>query len=812
MIKRLTPSDLTNMCEGDIFHISTTEDLTEHSNSIIGQERALNALNFGLGIDSKGFNIYALGDGGTGKTTAIRKLLTEKAKQKPVPYDWCYVYNFKNPDMPKTISLPAGNARGFKKDIEELVKGLTTEIPKVFESKDYEKNRAKLVEAFQIKHNELFQGIENEAKEKSFSIRKRQTSLIIVPVKPDGEPLTEEEYAALSEDTKRVIEQTGRALQEKLDDVVRLVREEEKRLKDSVSHLDKEMVITTTGHLFDRLQDRYKNNEKIVSYLKEVMDDVVAHLDDFKPTDEQPSPFPFIKPPKQESNLQKYSVNLIVDNSELEGAPVVFEHNPTFLNICGRIEYKFQYGMAITDFTMIKGGALHRANGGYLIVNVLDVLKNIFTYDALKRAIKHREIRIEDAWEQYRLVSTSSLRPEAIPLNVKVILIGSVYLYYLLYNLDDEFKELFKIKADFDSTMVREKETVNLYAAFAASCQNAECLKPIDREALCLIVETGSRIANHKKRLTTRFSDLADLIREANYWADIDKSQIITRKHIQKAIDEKIYRSNRIEHKIQELIDEGTIIIDTESKKIGQVNGIAILDLGDYMFGKPSRITAQTHPGKGGIVNIERETKMSGKIHNKAVMILTSYLNSKFAINRAINLTAHLAFEQLYEMVEGDSATCAELYAIISSLSRVPLKQTIAVTGSMDQMGLVQPVGGINEKIEGFFAVCNQRGLNGSHGVIMPSKNIQNLMLKKDVIDAVEKGLFTIYAIDNVEEGLEILTDMVAGEMDENGDFPKDTVYYLAKKRLEQFANSEKNNKKETDTDERSEDINQNSH
>ncbi|MCX8026332.1 MAG: AAA family ATPase [Thermodesulfovibrionales bacterium] len=813
MINRLKPNELTHICDRVLFDINTTDDLKGHFNSIIGQERALNALNFGLGIDSKGFNIYALGDGGTGKTTAIKKLLADKARLKPVPPDWCYVYNFKNPDAPMAISLPAGNVREFKKDIEDLVKGLTTEIPKVFESKDYEKSRAKLIENFQKRQNELFEGIENEAKEKSFSIRKRQTSLIIVPVKPDGEPLTEEEYAALSDDTKRVIEQTGRALQEKLDDVVRMVRDEEKRLKDSISQLDKEMVINTTGHLFDRLQHKYNDNEKVVFYLKEIMDDVVAHLDDFKPTEEQPSPFPFFKPPKQEANLQKYSVNIIVDNSDLEGAPVVFEHNPTFLNICGRIEYRFQYGMAITDFTMIKGGALHKANGGYLIVNILDVLKNIFSYDALKRAIKHREIKIEDAWEQYRLVSTSSLRPEGIPLNVKVILIGSVYLYYLLYNLDDEFRELFKIKADFDSTMVRDDETVKLYAAFAASCQNTEGLKPIDRDGLCLIVETGSRIANHKRRLTTRFSDLADLIREANYWANSEGSQIIRRSHIQKAIDEKIYRCNRIETKIQELIDEGTIIIETESVKVGQVNGIAVLDLGDYMFGKPSRITAQTYAGKGGVVNIERETKMSGRIHNKAVMILTSYLNSKFSVKKPANLSAHLAFEQLYDMIEGDSATCAEFYAIISSLSKVPLKQSIAVTGSMDQMGLVQPVGGINEKIEGFFAVCKHRGLDGSHGVIIPSRNIQNLMLKTEVIDAVEKGLFTIYAIDSVEDGLEILTGMVAGEMDEKGDFSDGSIYYLVKKRLEQFSISEKDdNKKEGDPDGRLDDADQKSH
>jgi lon-related putative ATP-dependent protease len=460
--------------------------------------------------------------------------------------------------------------------------------------------------------------------------------------------------------------------------------------------------------------------------------------------------------------------------------------------------------MAQTDFTMMKSGSLHRANGGYIVINALDLLKNIFSYDSLKRAIKNREIRFEDVWEQYRLMSTTAMKPEAIPLNVKVILTGIPHLYYMLYNLDDEYRELFKVKADFDSRMARTPGTMVKYAAFIASCQKEDDLLPFDNEGVAKVVEYGSRLAAHKDKLSTRFSEVADLLRESHYWANKEGSRVIGSKHVVKALDERIYRANRIEETLQEMMVEDTLIVNTSGEKVGQVNGLAVLDLGDYSFGKPSRISARTYVGKAGVVNIERETKMSGRIHDKAIMIITSYLGSKYAVKKPISLSASITFEQLYEMIEGDSATCAELYALLSSISGVPLKQGFALTGSMDQNGDVQPIGGVNEKIEGFYHLCKIRGFDGSHGVIIPKRNVKHLMLKQEVVDAVKDGKFAIFSIDRVEEGLELLTGLPVGELQDDGMYPEGSVNSLVMKRLEEISAAlEKKKGKEEDKQEK---------
>ncbi|MBM4141580.1 MAG: Lon protease family protein, partial [Nitrospira sp.] len=451
----------------------------------------------------------------------------------------------------------------------------------------------------------------------------------------------------------------------------------------------------------------------------------------------------------------------------------------------------------ITDFSMIKAGSLHKANGGYLVINVLDLLRNIFAYDALKRAIRNKELKIEDVWEQYRLISTTTLRPEAIPLDVKVILVGNPYLYYLLYNLDEEYRELFKVKADFDSRMERTDENIQKYASFVATRCKEEKLLPFDRTGVARIVEVGSRLADHQNKLSSRFSEITDIIRESSYWASKANSRVVIEEHVNKAMDERVFRTNRIEERLREMVLEGTIIIDTEGDKVGQVNSLAVIDLGDYSFGKPSRITAKAYAGKAGVVNIERETKMSGRIHEKAILIITNYLGSKYATKKPISLSASITFEQLYEMVEGDSASCAELYALLSSIANIPLKQTIAITGSMDQNGDVQPIGGVNEKIEGFFDLCRLRGLDGSHGVIIPKRNVKHLMLKNNVVDAVKEGKFTIYPIDRVEEGLEILTGVPAGELKEDGTYPEGTVNYLVVKRLTEISEAVKEKKEE---------------
>ncbi len=796
MVEPLKPEELYKCCDPSIFDFETTDEIIPVEGPL-GQERAINSIDFALSLKNTGFNLFVLGEHGTGKLTTVRELIKKKAQEEPVPPDWCYVYNFKDPDVPLAISLPQGMGVVFQKDMSDLIKNLRVEIPKAFESKEYEKQKNRIIEEFQKKQKELFTSIEEEATSNGFAIRKSVSGLLIVPVKKTGEPLTEEEFEILDDKTKKRIEEIGRALQEKLDDVMRAVKEAEKILKEMLQRLEREVALSAVGHLIEDLQIKYKDHEKVINYLNDVKEDILSHLEDFKTQEEQAPPLPFIKMPKAEPVFTKYEVNVIVNNKDLKGAPCVFESNPTYYNLFGRIEHKFQYGVAITDFSMIKAGSMHRANGGYIVINALDLLRNLFAYDALKRAIRNKEIKIEDIWEQYRLISTTALRPEAIPLNVKVILIGNPFLYYLLYNYDEEFQELFKVKADFDSRVDKNIENIKKYAMFIATRCKEEKLLPFDKTGVARVVEFGSRLANHQDKLSTLFGNIADLIREAHHWAKKSGSDVVRKEHVERAIDEKRFRHNRIEERLREAVLEDTIIIETDGKKVGQINGLAVIDLGDYSFGKPSRITARTYTGKAGVVNIERETKMSGRIHEKAILILTNYLGSKYARNKPISLSASITFEQLYEMVEGDSATCAEFYALISSISGVPLKQNIAVTGSMDQNGEVQPIGGVNEKIEGFFDICKERGLNGTHGVIIPKRNLKHLMLRKDVVDAVREGKFKIYPIERVEEGLEILTDMPAGEMREDGTYPEGTINYLVTKRLSEISEALKEKKEE---------------
>jgi lon-related putative ATP-dependent protease len=766
-----------------MFTFNTTDDI-QGIPGTIGQEKAIRALDFGLSMDSSGFNIFALGETGTGKMTTVMTALKEKAANEKVPQDWCYVYNFKDPDISTAIPLDPGNGVIFQKEMDDLIKTLRIEIPKAFESKEYENQKSRIIEEFQQKQSEYFSRLDEEAKTRGFAVKRGPAGVLIVPIRENGEPLTKEEFEALDEKTRKKMEETGRMFQEKLNDVVRVLRDADKLVRDMLAKLERMVALDLVGPLIEVMKTKYKNNEKIGAYLEDVKEEILGHLDEFRPTEEQPSPLPFLKMPKTEPSFLKYTVNVIVNNSDSKGAPVVFESNPTYLNLFGRIEYKVAYGMASTDFTMIKAGALHRANGGYLVIDTIDLFKNPFSYDALKRALKNKEIKIEDILEQYRMISTTGLKPEAVPLNTKVVLVGSPYVYYILYSLDEESRELFKVKADFDSRMDRTPESMAQYAGFIANCQRTENLLPFDRTGVASIIELSSRFADHQDKLSVKFSSIMDLVREAHYWAKKADSTVVKGEHVRKAIEEKVFRVNRVEERMREMILEDTIILDTSGTKVGQVNGLAVLDLGDYSFGKPSRITAKTFTGKAGIVNIERETKMSGKIHEKAILIISSYLGSKYATKNPISLSASITFEQLYEMIEGDSATCAELYALLSSISGVPLKQNYAVTGSMDQNGDVQPIGGVNEKIEGFFDLCRIRGLDATQGVIIPRRNAKHLVLKQEVVDAVKDGKFSIYTIDKMEEGLELLTGMPAGELQEDGAYPEGTINYLVAKRL----------------------------
>jgi len=783
-IYELAPEYLRKRCNLENLKFNITSEI-KPLEGLIGQERAKKALEFGLKIRSDGYNIFVAGISGTGKTTSVEQAVRKTAEGQKIPDDWCYVYNFSNPDNPVALRLPAGMAASFRKDMEGLVKELQIELPKELESQLYEEHKNQIIKEFQDKKNELLEEFENSAKAANFQIKKTPTGIVMVP-SIEGKPLEEEDIEKLTEEAKNEIKKRQEILYEHFNQISREIRKMEKEAQRKLNDLEIQTAKTTISPRIEELKEKYKSFPEISGYLDDVEKDMIENADSFKEKREIEI-LPGIKLPERSSALYKYEVNVLIDNSGLKGAPVVKETNPTSYNLSGRIEYRPQYGAMVTDFTMIKPGALHKANGGYLILQVLDVLKNYFAWETLKRAIKNKEIIIEDLNEQYRLINTPTLRPQPIPLDIKVILIGNPLFYYLLFTYDEDFKKLFKVKADFSTLMDRDKEGVENYVAFISKICKEENLLPFDRESAAEIIEYGARIAEDQDKLTTRFSEIADIIREANFWAISENSPIVKAEHVKKALEEKVFRSNLIEKRIEELIKEGTIMVDTEGEVTGQINGLSVLTLGDYSFGKPSRITARVYTGRGGMINIDREVKLSGTIHNKGFLILTGYIGEKYGSERPLVFSATLCFEQLYEEIEGDSASSAELYALLSALSGLPIRQGIAVTGSVNQKGEVQPIGGVNEKIEGFYHTCKIKGLTGKQGVIIPRSNIKHLMLKDEIIEAVKKGQFHIWAVGTIDEGIEILTGVPAGEKDKKGNYPEGTVNYLVSKRLEEL-------------------------
>ena len=790
MVKPLSHEEVHLPCDPSRFQFDTTKDLAPLT-GFFGQERAIQAIEFGVNMQSHGFNIYVLGENGTGKTSSVRHFVSEKAKADPVPNDWVYVYNFRSPEEPVAISLPPGQGIDFQRDMMELVSYLRTTIPRVFDSKEYDIQKDRVMEGFQCKRKELLGAFEAEAESRSFKVQRAVNGYNIVAVNDLGEPIKEEEFEGFTEERKNEIRVHGKLIQEQLDDVIRILKEEDKSTKKALTDLERSAVLSVLEHGLDELRRKYSGNEKLSAYLDEVHEDVLVKLDDFKSVADEPKrqdqQVPMFKVMKQEPDFHRYSVNIIVNNARATGAPCVFENNPTYFNLFGRVEHKFQMGAAFTDLTMIKGGALHKANGGFLVLPAMDLLRDFISYESLKRAVREREVKIEDVMERYRLVSTAMLKPEPIPLNVKIILIGSPELYYLLYNKDEDYRELFKVKADFDFRITRTDKSLDCYAGFIASKTASEKLLPFDKEGVARVVDFGARLAEDQGKLSTKFSDISNLLREANYWAVKEKSDVVSGSHVREALRAKVYRNSMMEDRLRELAAEGTLIVDTDGELVGQVNGLAVYDGGDYSFGKPSRITASVYVGRGGVMNIERQTKMSGKIHDKAVLILSNYLGKKFAVKAPISFTASLTFEQLYGMVEGDSATCAELYALLSAISGVALRQGIAITGSMDQNGSVQPVGGVNQKVEGFFDLCRFRGLDGTHGVIIPGRNRKNLLLKEEVVEAVRDGKFHIWAIDRVEEGIGILTGIPAGDVVLDEAYPEGSFYRMVENRLDEL-------------------------
>ena len=772
--KELSYKELRREFDLSDFEYETTEQLQEIE-EVIGQDRAVRAIEFGLNIKSPGYNIYVSGISESGRTSIVKNILQKVASKKNPPPDWCYVNNFDNPDQPLAISLPPGKGKEFRRDMEELVTTLRKEIPKSFRSDEYRERREALLSEYEKEKKALLSQTEEKAREKGFKILRTPFGFTTIPVKANGEPLKEEEYRAFPQEEKERIEREMISIQKEIAQTFEKIEELDRKSKESLNKFNREVVLFVVKKHIEVLKKKYSDSSPIMNYLEQVSKDMVNNMDKFLQEEEKTSSG--IKIPISEDDFfTRYRVNLIVDNSQTKGAPVVVETNPTYGNMFGRIERRVHFGIFVTDFTKIKPGALHKANGGYLVVNIERVLMYPFVWDALKRALQEREIKIEDITEQFGLVSAAALKPTPIPLNVKVIIIGRGFIFNLLHYYDEDFKKIFKVRADFDWETSSNRETVYKCARFLCKLCKEENLRHFGKTGLAAILEYSSRLAEDQEKLSLLFGRIANIAREASYWAGVSNRRYVTREDVEKAIEEMEYRNNMISNKIGEMIEKGTLYIDTEGQKVGQVNGLSVYYYGELSFGKPSRITAQTFMGDKGVINIEREAKLSGKTHDKGVLILSGYLGGKYGGKAPLSLSATLTFEQSYSYVEGDSASAAELFAILSSLADLPVKQGIAVTGSVNQKGEIQPIGGVNEKIEGFFEACKRKGLTGEQGVIIPKSNVKNLMLKKEVVEAVKEGKFHIYPITTVDEGMEILTGVPAGERGPDNTFPEGTI------------------------------------
>lgn len=789
LINKLPVEKLRNICDVNFMQCESTKGLIPLA-EIIGQDRAVRALRFGLGIKNHGFNIYVAGYPGTGRKTAVKAFVEAQAKVQSVPSDWCYVNNFSNQYEPKAIELPPGKGKEFQEDMKNYIENVKNSLPKAFESEDYVTKREATLQELESRRKGVIDRLNAKAQSEGFVIQTTPIGILLVPVL-DGKPLTDEELLALPQSMKDKLSEKREKLEKEFSAVMRQLIDMEREIREAIKKLNKEVALYAIGNQVQNLREKYQDNKDISSYLKAVENDILDNLTQFirrGSGGQQQQQLAFPMPWLREEPYKKYNVNIVIDNSETTGAPVIMETNPTYHNLLGRTEKEAQFGALTTDFTMIRAGSIQKANGGYLIIPVEDLLRNLFSYDGLKRDIRDKKMYIEEPEERYGFLSVKSLKPQPIPLSAKVILIGDPYVYQLMFSLDQDFRELFKIKAEFDISMPRNEEKISQYAAFVCGLCEKEKLKHLNGGALAKLVEYSSRIVEDQIKLSTQFSRVADVIREANYYASQDNSEFINAEHVKKSIEEKIYRSKLVQEKIQEMIARGFFLIDTHQHKVGQVNGLSVMGIGDFAFGIPSRVTASIGLGREGVVDIEREAKMGGPIHTKGVLILSGYINDKYARDKPLSLSARLVFEQNYSGVEGDSASSTELYSILSALSGIPIKQNIAVTGSVNQKGEVQAIGGVNEKIEGFFEVCKFRGLNGEQGVMIPESNVQNLMLKEEVLDAVKAGQFNIFSVKTIDEGIEVLTGVRAGQRQLDGIYEKDTINYLVDQALQVMA------------------------
>lgn len=785
MVSELLTEKLRWTCDPKIIGAKSSEEL-KPLQVLVGQPRAFQALAFGFHMKEPGFNIFAAGPPGTGKTTTATDFLEDIARSMPAPSDWCYVHNFDDEYQPNTLRCPQGLGKQLKQDMREMIQAARIAIPQLFEGEDYANKRDQILRKTNQSRQNAITRMGQVAEEQGFTMQLTALGISLVPV-IKGRALTEDEFLSLPKETQQKFAQKREDLKQKLAPFLRELRDLETKARDEIAEFDRDAALYAIEHLMSELLEKYKAHDEITNYLREVQSHIVEDLDSFRGRRGEKKESPQ-NAWLEEVAFRVYDVNVIADNSNVKGAPVVIEQNPTYDNLLGRIEKESQLGTLTTDFTLLRGGSLHRANGGFLIIRAEQLLRDLNVYDALKRALKAGEIRIEDLPQRAGYATVRTLSPKPIPLDVKVILIGDANMYQLLFAYDTEFRELFKVKADFDYTMDKTEENLRNYAGFFSTLTVNENLKHLDASAIARLLEHSCRLAEDQNKLSTQFGLVADVVREAHFYASQENSKYITADNVEKAIEAKIYRSNLIQEKLREYIQRNIIFISTEGEAVGQINGLSVLSVGDFSFGAPSRITVAVGLGKEGLIDVQREVNMSGPIHGKGVMIIAGYLASKFARDKPLTLSARIVFEQNYEGVEGDSASSTELYALLSALSGVPIKQNFAVTGSVNQKGEVQPIGGVNEKIEGYFEVCKARGLNGQHGVLIPQSNVKNLMLKNEVVEAVKAGKFHIYPVKTIEEGIEILTGVPAGEHLPDGNFEKNSLYDLVDKRLRDMA------------------------
>jgi len=789
-MKSLAPEALYKPCDPGKFEFETTENLPDLT-ELVGQDRALEAIRFGVGIHQPGFNLFLLGPGGTGKFGAIREFLLQRAAAEPTPDEWSYVNDFKNAKVPRALRLPPGRGVQLRDDMDRLLLSMRSAIPSAFESETYAARKRVIEQEVKDRQQKALDEVRKEADEKGIAMVQTPTGLVMAPMR-NGEILTPDEFEKLEAGEHKKAEISIIDLQEKLQAALRLMPKLEHEGREKLRELNREVAIFAVGHQIEELSKKYLDLPEVTAFLHAVQDDISENVDEFLSPPENPlaSLLGVTSPagPKGPAFLRRYRVNVLVDHSGKEGAPVILEEHPTYQNLVGQVEYISHLGALSTDFTLIRPGALHRANGGYLLLDAYKLLMQPYAWEALKRSLQCSQVRIESLGQMLSLVSTVSLEPQPVALDVKVVLVGERLLYYLLSALDPEFSELFKVAADFEDQIDRTPETESLYARIIATIARKEKLLPFDRRAVARVIEHSCRMAGDSQKVLARRRAIADLLREADFRARQASCAVVGAEEVQQAIDAQIHRADRLRDRLQEAMLHGTILIDTEGERVGQVNGISVIDLGQFAFGHPSRITARARLGKGEVIDIEREVELSGPIHSKGVLILSAFLGARYAAEQPLSLSASLVFEQSYGAVEGDSASSAELYALLSALSELPIRQSLAVTGSVNQLGQIQAIGGVNEKIEGFFDLCRARGLTGAQGVIIPAANVRHLMLRREVVAAVRDRKFRIYAVETIDQGMELLSGVPAGEREADGNFSAGSVNARVEARLIEFA------------------------